>query len=409
MPSLKIPAKHKQQTVPHGPPQPPLEELPGETVTPEMVGDKGIDPFGRDEFSLDQKVAATKAIMTAYERHRLQPVYPQLWCPPGLYLFSGDMGDGKTLIAVAIAKIFMICGWPAYSANAGVGFGKSLSEKQTFQFHDVVTRGSVLVADELHAIYGRAAGMSVRGRTMAQGTAGFRKEMIWALGATSREWMIGGDLKAAIRGIGYPEKTHPQTRMIAPPWCYKAVKWHYPDPFRGKQYRETIDPELRHREATAAWTQVLHPHDLYEAGKLYHSWEKIITDFGGNLSAAKMRENSAGEDQAAAALPGHQQITDREIGLTLLRWFGEGRFDANIQAYNDAVSAGQKGNRGEAQISFNELGHMFWVETMSEVGPVRLKNGLAAIGARASTRNVNIRALAEAFEDHSDATQGSGA
>ena len=399
MPTMKVPSKQKQSTVPHGPPQPPLEELPGETITPEMVGDRGIDPFGRDDFSLDAKVAATRAINESYERNREAPVYPQLWCPPGLYVLSGDMGDGKTLIAVAIARLFMLCGWPAYSANAGLGFGKALSEAQTFNFQDVVTRGSCLVADELHAIYGRNAGQAVRGKTMAQGTAGFRKEMIWAFGATSREWMIGGDLKAAVRGIGYPEPTQPEGRRIAPPWAYKAVKWHYPDPFRGRQYRETLDPELRHREPTDQWTQVLHPYDLWEAGKLYHSWEKIITDFGGKLGAKAFREARNGgddelQDQDVAAAP--RQLTDEMVGLTVLRWFSEGAFYDNILAYNEQVEAGGKGTRGGAQISFAELSRMFWEESMDEVGAVRLRNGLTRVGARCSTRTVNIRALSEA-------------
>ena len=398
MPTLKVPSKHKQKTVPHGPPQPPLEELPGTTVTPEMVGDRGIDPFGRDDFSLDQKVAATRAINEAYERNRETPVYPALWCPPGLYVLSGDQGDGKTHAAVAIARLFMLCGWPVYSANAGVGFGKALDEAQTFNFHNVVTRGSCLVADELHAIYGRGAGNAVRGRTMAQGTAGFRKEMIWAFGATSREWMIGGDLKSAVRGIGYPEKTQPQGRRIAPPWCYKAIKWHYPDPFRGRQYRETLDPELRHREPTESWTQVLHPHDLWEAGKLYHSWEKIITDFGGNLNASKFRErvsNAGGGEQD----PGDDQapkLTDELIGLTVLQWFVDGAFDDNIEAYNQDVQAGGKGTTGASRVSFDDLSNMFWEGSMDKVGARRLKNGLQKMGVKSTARAVHVRALAEA-------------
>ena len=42
----------KAEEGPHGPPQPPPDELPGDTITPEMVGDLGLDPFGRDDFSI---------------------------------------------------------------------------------------------------------------------------------------------------------------------------------------------------------------------------------------------------------------------------------------------------------------------------------------------------------------------
>ena len=97
----------------YGPPQPPLDELPGETITPEMVGDLGLDPFGRDDFSIDQMVQAARYLNATYEENRLHPVHPPFPFGPGLYVLSGDMGDGKTLAAVSLAVTWMMCGWPA--------------------------------------------------------------------------------------------------------------------------------------------------------------------------------------------------------------------------------------------------------------------------------------------------------
>ena len=49
----------------YGPPQPPLDELHGETFTPEMVGDMGPNPFGEDDYTVDQRVKAAQWLLDA--------------------------------------------------------------------------------------------------------------------------------------------------------------------------------------------------------------------------------------------------------------------------------------------------------------------------------------------------------
>ena len=186
---------------------------------------------------------------------------------------------------------------------------------QVYAFPDYVTKGAILVADELHAIYGRSEGMSVRGRTMAQGTAAFRKEEISAFGCTAREWMLGGDLKAAVRGVGYPEPSIPQGRLTVPPWAYRQIQWHYPDPWRGQQLREQRDPNREYREPCREWTMDLHPYDVYRAAKHYNSWEKIQLDYGGDLDASKFRSAAFGRGSKGGARP---PLSDEAAGLIIL-------------------------------------------------------------------------------------------
>ena len=138
----------------YGPPQPPLDELHGTTITPEIVGDMDSNTFGDDDYTVDQRVKAARWLMAAYELNRRRPLYPRIWYPPGLYLLSGKMGGGKTLIGTNLAVIFAICGWPTYSSAAFL-FGKRFDEAQVFAFPNFVTPGCFLFLDELHAIYGR--------------------------------------------------------------------------------------------------------------------------------------------------------------------------------------------------------------------------------------------------------------
>ena len=387
----------------HGPPQPPLDQLHGTTFTPDMVGDMGREPFGEDMFSIDQRVQAARWLLAAYEANRVRPVYPPVWFKPGLYVLSGDMGDGKTLGAVSFAVLWMMCGWPSFSANGGLCFGKMLEPAQVYAFPEYVSRGSLCVADELHAIYGRYEGQSIRGRTMAQGTAAFRKERIYAFGATAREWMLGGDLKAAVRGVGYPFEMHPRGKPIAPPWAYKGIKWYYPDPWRGTQYRELHDKGEQHREPCERYTQALHPYSLFTAAKHYNSWEKITLDYGGHLGAGKFRNALSGVDEDGAADPsglgGYRGgPTDEAIGLAVLGWYEEGVFEPEIDSYNQAVSTGRSTERGDVLITIDSLAARFTLQTGVKLGASRLRRGLASVGVKHSSRNVNVEAMAEAFE-----------
>ena len=390
----------------HGPPQPPLDELHGTTFTPDMVGDMGRGPFGDDVFSIAQRVQAAKWLVAAYEANRQRPVYPPVWFKPGLYILSGDMGYGKTLGAVSFAVLWMMCGWPSFSANGGLCFGKSLAPAQVYAFPEFLTRGSICVADEIHAIYGRYEGLTVRGRTMAQATASFRKERIYTFGATAREWMLGGDLKAAVRGVGYPFEMHPKSKPIAPPWAYKGIKWYYPDPWRGTQYRELHDKDEQHREPCERHTQTLHPYSLFTAAKHYNSWEKITLDYGGDLGASKFRNAVSGREEDGGENPWGTDSyrggpADEAIGLAILGWYEDGVFDPETAAYNQAQDKGRATDRGGMLITIDSLAARFTRETGFNVGDTRLRRGLTAVGVKHSHRNVNIEALLEAYKAQS--------
>ena len=374
----------------YGPPQPPLEELSGLTFTRDMVGDLTPDEFGRDDFSTDQRVKAWEFLNAAYELNRHRPVPVPIWMPPGLYLLCGEQGGGKTMTAVDIGVMFMMCGWPPYSVNGGLCFGKTLERHQVYAFADFISRGGFVFGDEFHAIYGRYEGQTVRGRTMAQGTAGFRKENIWCIGSSSREWMIGADLKAAVRGVGYPFQWDPSGPTAFPPlWSHRGVEWYYPDPWRGKEFREEFDRTRQHREPCRRGNVYHDPYSLYQAAQHYVSWEKIELDFGGKLGANEFRDKMEDEEN----LP----PDPNQMGSVILGWYEDGAFTAAEDAYETALAAGMRLDRGRHLIPLDDMVALYEKDMQRTVKRMDIWHALKAVGAEPSSRErVPVNELAKA-------------
>ena len=378
--------------VEYGPPQPPLDELHGLTFSRDMVGDLSPDEFGRDDFSVDQRVRAWEYLNAAYELNRHRPVAPPIWQPPGLYILSGEQGGGKTMTAGDLGVIFLMCGWPAYSVNGGLCFGKTLEKHQVYSFADYMTRGGFGFGDEIHAIYGRYEGQTVRGRTMAQGTAGFRKEKIWFTGATSREWMIGADLKAAVRGVGYPFQWNPSAPTAYPPlWAHRGVEWYFPDPWRGNEFREQFDKTRQHRQPCRRSMVYHDPHSLYRAAQHYVSWEKIELDFGGALGADEFRDRME-SDQGAEPDP-------YQVGSMILGWYEDGAFAAAEEAYVSAKAAGRRLDRGPHILRIEDIAALYEKEVRRTISVAAIGRALRAVEAEPSSRDrIPVMELARAKE-----------
>ena len=146
----------------------------GETITAETVGGRGLDPFGRDGLSTGRKVRMVGCLAACCEANRHQPVFPPFT--------SAVWETARRHWSSPVAVEWMVSGWAAHSANAGLAFGKPPGPRQVYALSGYAARDPVIVAGELHAICGRSEGMSVRGRTMARGTAAFRKGETCALG-----------------------------------------------------------------------------------------------------------------------------------------------------------------------------------------------------------------------------------
>ena len=137
----------------------------------------------------------------------------------------------------------------------------------------------------------------------------------------------------------------------------------------------------------------LHPHNVYRAARHYNSWEKIELDYGGDLDAGKFRSQAFGRGAKANAKP---PLSDQGVGLAILDWFEQGKFDGAIAAYNDAVGNGGRTDRGGTLVNFRDLSEMFLAQG-DEVGAAQMRRGLEGLGIPASTRAVNIAALNEGW------------
>ena len=384
--------RKRASQVQYGPPQPSLDDLQGVTFTRDMVGDLTPDEFGRDDFTTDQRVKAWEFLSAAYELNRHRPTPVPIWMPPGLYLLCGEQGGGKTMAACDIGVLFMLCGWPPYSVNGGLCFGKTLAKHQVYAFADYISRGGFCFGDEFHAIYGRYEGRTVRGQTMAQGTAGFRKENIWCIGSSSREWMIGADLKAAVRGVGYPFQWDPSAATAYPPlWAHRGITWYYPDPWRGREFREEFHKDKQIREPCKEWVSYHDPHACYRAAQHYVSWEKIELDFGGELGADTFRDRM-GSEKSIGPDP-------MQLGSVILGWYEDGLFRDAEEAYDDAVAAGRRLDRGPHLIALDDMVVLYKEDTQRTITKADIWKGLKAVHAQPSSRErVPVAELANAKE-----------
>ena len=371
-----------------GPPQPPLDELEGVTVTPDMVGDMPVNAFGEDDFTKDHRVKCAKWLLEAYDLNRHRPVYPHIWQKPGLYLLAGDMGGGKTLYCANIAIIFMMCGWPVYSTAAFL-FGKLFNEEQTFAFPEYGSRGAMVFADEFHAIAGRYTGQTIRGQTLAQSTAGFRKEKVWAFSTSAKEWMLSPDIKSSILGIGYPQERQRPEGTRLPKWAHRQLTWYYPDPWTGREYREQFGDTKPNK--VQKWQEFPHPYDLHRAGKHFNSWEGIKLDYGGNIKADQFRARAKGH-------PARKVLTPYAIGLTVLEMTQDGEFMAQEQLYLKALNEGAKVERdSRLMVELSDIQNLFLEKQQVKLSIQKLKDGLTAVGCHSTQRRVHIAALADSL------------
>ena len=187
-----------------------------------------------------------------------------------------------------------------------------------------------------------------------------------------------------------------------------------PRPWRGTQYRELHDKDEQQREPCERHTQTLHPYSLFTAAKHYNSWEKITLDYGGDLGAGKFRDAVSGRDEDGGANPSGMDSyrggpTDEAIGLAILGWYEDGVFDAETDAYNEALDTGRATDRGGLLITIDSLAARFTQETGFKLGASRLRRGLASVGAKHSARTVNVKALVEAYERRSASLDGTPA
>ena len=138
-----------------------------------------------------------------------------------------------------------------------------------------------------------------------------------------------------------------------------------------------------------------HSYDVYQAAKHYNSWEKIQLDYGGDLDAGKFRSQAFGKGGKGSARP---PLSDEGVALAIVAWYGDGEFGGAVEAYNNAVDAGGRTDRGGVLINFKDIAERLFLAQGDEVSAAQMRRGLEGLGIPASTRAVHVAELDAGFQ-----------
>ena len=303
--------KKAEKAVQYGPPQPPVQDLHGTTITREHMEAFQRDPLGRDKFSKNERLRQWEHTEELHQRHRNAPlpmkdVLAQLPLPPyGIHLLAAPMGQGKSLAAAVIAKRFYERGWPVYS-SASFLFGQRLSLMECYSFPDLVTPGSCIFVDEVHTFVDRYSSNSVRGRTFGQSTTALRKEQVTVLGASANSVMIGWEYKGAAEYAITPEQYFRRGKLKAPPFCHVMLKIGGPYPYQ-RQDKTLVERGFLKVNNQKNYYHRLDPLEVMAAAKLIDSFESVRLGENFDIDAKAMaaeRNKDRAENVAGADLLG---------------------------------------------------------------------------------------------------------
>ena len=224
-----------------------LEPHRGELLTPETIRSMRSDPLHRDRYTEAQRLDAWETV----NRYHMWDKKHNPGLPPanGIYLFSADMGEGKSHLMLALALLaWMFRAVPVYSSESvGALFGYRLPLAKIYNFADVVEPGSILLVDELAALADAYSGRANRGRTLHNGLTSFRKGENLALTATAAEAHISWQLRIAMKAVIEPRRKMPTKDAV--------VRYDYAGRPQTKKYyvreHELTYPKFCYLEATA--------------------------------------------------------------------------------------------------------------------------------------------------------------
>ena len=188
------------------------------------------DDLHRDCYSIDRHLAAWDATEELHQwARRHNPGYPQ---NNGIFLYSGGMGEGKSLSMTAIAwRAWTFQAIPVLS-NMSLRFGYVVSGAAIYSAIERAPAGTIVLLDEMAALMDSFSGGSNRGRTVSQSLTAFRKKQVELLVGSANEQGIHPDIRRNCRATMKPVKIKPvkatpkgylfakEGELPYPPFCY---------------------------------------------------------------------------------------------------------------------------------------------------------------------------------------------
>ena len=320
-------------------------------VTKDMFFDMEPDELGRDIFSAEVRYREWMATEAIHHFARKAEIYKrdlshefQIW--------SGIPGSGKTSSMVTYARRLYRLGWDVASVKGGIMFGVNISTEAAYYFSDSLEPGTVLLIPEIHTLMGRFNDQSQRQQAFMEATTAVRKEGLKILGDSAGEDLISPAAKLAADCLVYPEQK-PPLRVVKgerqrgghrwPDFCYiqeNRLVNPFPSKFRG------ADPEygLVPAKQTYVHRKRLIPGEVYDACKLYDTFQRVPILQGANIDAQALRDgHNALMDGKAPAGDGGPVIDMQALFEALV---DDGLFDSRIDALiatnQDKLARGKK-------------------------------------------------------------------
>ena len=224
------------------------------------------DVLHRDAYSRRKHLAGFDAVYNLH--HWARENNPGVPPATGLYLYSGPMGEGKSLGMGAAA----LSGW-AFQAipvlsNMSVRFGYKISGSGIFSAMERAEPGSIILIDEIAALMDNFSGNANRSRTFSASMTAFRKKSLLMLVGTANEAGILSDVRRHAQAIISPKKYWPRVRgrdgrmrpaqegeLSYHPFCY-MTHLALGEPWVNNRtledaLRATLNPELPTKESGA--------------------------------------------------------------------------------------------------------------------------------------------------------------
>lgn len=176
------------------------------------------DVLHRDHYTAEEHLEAFDLTEKMHQWARMNNAGYQK--EKGIYLYSADMGAGKSLSMAAVAwAAWCFQGIPIYS-NMSLRFGYKISGAEIYSIMELAEPGSIIILDEVAALLDSFSFNSTRSRSLTQALTAFRKRHVLLLAGTANEAGVLSEIRRQAEGIICPEKVIPPARAAYPAFCY---------------------------------------------------------------------------------------------------------------------------------------------------------------------------------------------
>ena len=268
-----------------------VDELPGEQMTRDYLGDYRFDPD--DRLSKDRRLKEFDDLLYSHVWHRKHR-------PPtasfGSNLTYAGMGVGKSASVNMTTAPKFAMGWNVL-ANIGFFYGNRASGAAIMAFAQNCPFYTRIVVDELQDQISRLAANTVALRIFSGGAgAMMRRRKSELEGVTALRWMLPDAYLTTLDYAVKCKRWRPSTgNYIAPPWCY-IRQWRIgPQPFKPKDGFEERYGIKEPDEAVRVFYRVLHPLQVFKYSHLYDTYAEVHIGESLRNSASVMRAMLGGE------------------------------------------------------------------------------------------------------------------